>query len=332
VRISSSVTALSWIPSEAVQGLPKLPFSFGIAHYDDPPPDRIVDLDVMHRSDLFREANELRAWIEVDDDGTIVGHGHAGRGRIGSTRLKIGPTAISVRAVALPTLQQTEVGDGWVRFTQTAGGRTGAPAPRSVRGKPYFQWHSAIAWTTLSLIIYATGTSKHSLVGASPFPRHWIYDKDGNLVEKSATIDFDAWYREAHEQNTPWGAVDSPAFVTAAESAFERELSRDLMRDGSTPRPEELPEGEILVKQGDRGGELFLLLDGVLEVDVDGKPVAEIGPGAIVGERALLEAGARTATLRATTRCSVVRIAGDRVDPGQLVELAAGRRREEPEA
>lgn len=331
MRISSSVTALSWTPSEAVHGLPKLPFSFGLAHYDDPPPDRIVDLDVMHRSNLFRLANELRAWIDVDDDGNVVGHGHDGRGRIGENRLKLGPTAISVRAAALPTLREAEVGDGWVRFTQTAGARTGAPAPRAVRGKPYFQWHSAIAWTTLSLILYATGTSKHSLVGASPFPRHWIYDKNGDLVEKSATIDFDAWYREAHELNTPWGAVDSPAVVTAAESAFERELSRDLMRDGATPRPEELSAGDVLVKQGERGEELFLLLDGVVEVDVDGKTVAEIGPGAIVGERALLEAGARTATLRAATRCSVVRVAGDRVDAGDLVELAGGRRREEPE-
>jgi hypothetical protein len=331
MRISSSVTAISWIPSEAVAGLPKLPFSFGIAHYDDPPPDRIVDLDLMQKSDLFREANELRAWIDVDENGTIVAHGHAGGGRIGVTRLRIGPKELSVPAVGLPTLQDTEVGDGWVRFTQTAGGRTGAPAPRSVRGKPYFQWNSAIAWTTLSLILYADGTAKHALVGASPFPRHWVYDKDGNLVEKSATIDFDTWYREAHEQNTPWGDIDSPALVTPVESAFERELSRDLMRDGSTPRPEELTPGATLVVQGERGDELFLLLDGVLAVEVDGTTIAEVGPGAIVGERALLEEGMRTATLRATTPSKVVRIAGDRVDPGDLVELAAGRRREEEE-
>src|SRR5205807_1176538 len=209
-----------------------------------------------------REANELRAWIDVDDDGKITAHGHAGHGRIGVTRLRLGPKEISVRAVAMPTIQRVEVGDGWVRFTQTAGGRTGAPAPRSVRGKPYFQWSSAIAWTTLSLILYADGTSKHALVGASSFPRHWIYDSEGNLVEKSATIDFETWYREAHEQNTPWGDVDSPAVVTAAETTFERELSRDLMRDGAAPKPEELEPGTVLVEQGEAGNELFLLLDG----------------------------------------------------------------------
>src|SRR6266568_359498 len=255
MRIESSVTAISWIPSEAVEGLPKIPFSLGVAHYDDPPPDKLVDIETMHRSDLFREANELKAWIEVDDD-KIVDHSHAGRGRIGITRVRIGPKQISVPAVALPTLQETQVGDGWVRFTQTAGGRTGAPAPRSVRGKPYFQFHSAIAWTTLTLILYADGSAKHELTGASPFPRHWVYDKDGDLIEKSGVIDFEKWYREAHEQNTPWGAEDSPAVVSAVESELERELSLEIMREGE-PKPERLEAGQNLVEQGEAGDELF---------------------------------------------------------------------------
>jgi len=328
MRIASSVTSISWIPSEAVEGLPKLPFTFGIAHYDEAPPDRLVDIGTMHRADLFREANELKAWIEVDD-GRIVRHGHAGRGRIGVTRLRLGPKQITVPAVALPTLQSAEVGDGWVKFTQTAGGRTGAPAPRTVRGKPYVQWNSAIAWTTLTLIVYADGASKHAVAGASSFPRHWIYDKDGNLVEKSGTIDFDKWYRESHEQNTPWGSADSEAVITEVESALERELSHELMHGAETPKPGRLEAGETLVEQGDKGEELFLLLDGMLDVIVDGDVVAELGPGAIVGERALVEDGIRTATLRTATPAKVVRVPGDRVATPDLETLAAGRRREE---
>ena len=83
-------------------------------------------------------------------------------------------------AVKFPLIQpEPEVGDGWVRFVQTAGGRMGLPAPRRVRGKPYFQMASASAWTTLQLVVYADGQAKGSLVGASPFPRHWVYDADG---------------------------------------------------------------------------------------------------------------------------------------------------------
>ena len=327
--IESSVTAISWIPSEAVEGMPKLPFTMGVAHYDDPPPDVIEDLDALRDADAFREANELSAFVEVGEDGQITDYGHLGRGHIGVTRLKLGPREVSVAAVALPTIQGSpEVGDGWVRFTQTAGGRTGMPAPRRVRGKPFFRINSAIAWTTLALTIKTDGTSQHELAGASPFPRHWVYDKDGNLAQKSGVIDFDEWYRESHGENTPWGDEDSAAFVTACESALERELSSSIMRSGAASKPFRLDVDDTLTEQGEEGNELYLLLDGVLAVEVDGTTVAEIGPGAILGERAVVEGGKRTATLRAVTAAKVVSVSADQVDPSALEELAGTRREE----
>ena len=327
MRVESKVTSISWIPSEAVEGLPKVPFTMGVAHYDDAPPDRLVNIDLMHRADLFREANELNAWIDVEDD-RIVGHGHSGGGRIGITRLKVGPKELRVPAVAFPTLQDAEVGDGWVRFTQTAGGRTGAPAPRSVRGKPYFQWHSAIAWTTLQLTIHADGRTEHALTGASAFPRHWIYDENGALVGKSGTIDFDKWYRESHEANTPWGAEDSPALVTAVESELEREVSARLMGNGGA-KPRRVAEGETIFSQGDEDDDtLLLVLDGVLAAEVDGEVVGEVGPGAIVGERGALE-GQRTATLRARTPAKLMAFSASELEPAELAEVATGHARED---
>jgi hypothetical protein len=326
MRIESSVTAISWIPSEAVEGLPKIPFTMGVAHYDDPPPDVLDDLDALHEADAFREANELRAFIEVDDDGKITDYGHLGQGRIGVTRMKLGPREVSVAAVALPTIQgEPEVGDGWVRFKQTAGGRTGMPAPRRVRGKPFFQINSAIAWTTLALMIKADGSSEHELTGASPFPRHWIYDKDGKLVEKSGMIDFDQWYRESYGKNTPWGDEDSDAFVTEVESELERELARSIMRQGAASKPTRLEVDETLTEQGAPGDELYLVLDGVLAAEIDGETVAQIGPGAILGERSIVEGGKRTATLRAVTPAKVVTVEADQIEPSALEELA-GRR------
>jgi hypothetical protein len=324
MRIDSSVTSISWIPTEAVEGMPKMPFSAGVAHYDDPPPDTIEDIDAMREADLFREANELRAWIEVDDDGKIVDHGHEGRGHIGVTQLKLARREVSIPAVALPTLQpDPEVGNGWVKFVQTAGGRTGAPAPRRVRGKPFFQISSALAWTTLGLTIKADGSSEFEVIGASPFPRHWVYDHDGKLVHKSGLIDFKNWYREAFEPNTPWGGEDSEAVMTAVESELERELSAAIM--GSKPKPSRVKEGEALVEQGDPGDTLFLLFDGMLAVEVDGEPVAQVGPGSILGERAVIEGGARTATLRAMTPCKVITVPGDQIDPDHLAEVARTR-------
>ena len=203
----------------------------------------------------------------------------------------------------------------------------GLPAPRRVRGKPYVQIASASAWTTLQLVIYADGRSKGTLTGASPFPRHWIYDHEGALVEKSGTIDFEKWYRESHGENTPWGGEDTPAFVTAVETELERDLSASVMDVLKLPR-RRLEPGETLVEQGAQEDDLFLLLDGVLDVEVDGKPVAEVGPGAILGERALLEGGTRTATLRALTKCRVAVAAADQIDRASLEELSSGRHRE----
>ena len=330
MRIESSVTSISWIPSEAVEGLPKLPFTFGVAHYDDPPPDRVDQIETMHRADLFREANELKAWVEVEG-GKIVDYGHAGRGRIGLTRLKLGPKEIAVPAVAMPTLQNAEVGGSWVRFTQTAGGRTGMPAPRGVRGKPYFQINSAIAWTTLALTIHADGASESELAGASTFPRHWIYDSDGALVQKSGVIDFDKWYREAHMQNTPWGNEDSAAVVTAVESAMERDLSLEIMRGEDKRSAQRFSPGDLIVEQGETGVSsniVYLVLDGVLEVLVDGEVVGELGPGAIVGERAQLENGVRTASLRAKTAGKVIGVPGEELNREALEQVAAGRSHE----
>jgi hypothetical protein len=327
MRVESSVTSITWIPSEAIEGMPKLPFEMGIAHYDEPPPDRIIDLESMHEHDLFREANELHAWIETDD-GEITGHGYAGGGRIGVTRLKLLGREVSFAAVQYPVIQhEPEVGPDWVKFTQSAGGHMGLPAPRRVKGKPFFKIASASAWTTLELILYADGTSKARLAGASPFPRHWVYDDKGELVEKSGSIDFERWYRESHGRRTPWGEEDAPALTTAVESELERELSASIMREGAKLERRRLGEGETLVEQGDEGRELFLLLDGVLAVEIDGEPVAEIGPGAILGERALLE-GKRTATLRTTTPARVVVVPADAIDESALPQLAEAHRRE----
>jgi hypothetical protein len=330
MRIEKSVTAVTWIPSEAIEGMPKLPFELGITHYDPPPPDRLDegDLERLRDADRVREANELRAWVEIED-GKIVDSGYSGRALVGSTRVKLGRKSLAFAGVAYPLIQDVpEQGPDWVKFIQSAGGRMGLPAPRRVSGKPFFQIASASAWTTLQLIIYADGTAKHKLVGASPFPRHWVYDDDGKLAEKSGEIDFERWWRESFGPNTPWGGEDSPAVTSAVETELERELSRMVMASPKALERRELEEGQALVEQDEPGTDLFLVLDGMLNVEIDGEVVAQVGPGAILGVRASMEGGLRTATLRAATRCRVVIVPQDVVDQAEMVAIASGQRRE----
>jgi CRP-like cAMP-binding protein len=71
------------------------------------------------------------------------------------------------------------------------------------------------------------------------------------------------------------------------------------------------------------------VLDGVVRIDRDGEQLAEYGPGAILGERAYLEDGARTASLVAVTACQVAAVHVSHFDPSALAELASGHRREE---
>jgi hypothetical protein len=328
-RFESSVTAVSWIPSEAITGPSKIPFEVGVTHYDEPPPDRLEDLEQLRKSDRLREANELRAFIEVED-GQIVKAGHLGTGHIGATTVRVGPAALRFPAVHLPDIQaEPEVGPSSVRFVQTVGGRMGLPTPRPVPHKPFVQFWPSIAWTTLALTINADGSSSHELIGASPFPRHWVYDHEGSLVEKSGTIDFGKWFNNSFGDRTPWGDQDSPAVVAAVESALERSLSTGIMSGGARPTIRTIAEGENLVRQGQSGTEVFLILDGIFVVEVDDREVAEIGPGAVVGERAALINGRRTATLWARTPGRVASVPADTLDSDALGSLAATHRREE---
>lgn len=327
MRLESSVVSLSWIPSEAISGpAVKMPFELGFTRYDDIPPDHIDDLESLKTEERFRFANELRAWIEVED-GRIVDHGFSGDGHMVQTRLKIGKKQLLFQPTAYPVLQPApEVKGDRVRFLQTAGGRTGLPAPRRVRRAPYLQFSAPTCWTTLALEIAADGSSMHEVIGASSFPRHWIYDRNGDLTHKTGIIDFQTWYRESFGDRSPWDDVDSPALVSEVETALEREMSRTIM-SGKKPELRKLKEGASLVKQGDPGHELFLLLDGVLSVEINGEKVAELGPGAIVGELSSLGSGARTATLRAVTPARVAVARPDQIDRRALEDLAAGHDR-----
>jgi len=330
MKLSSSVTSLSWIPSEAVRGGTRLPFDAGIAHYDPAPPDHIGDLDELRRSDRFRFANRLSAWADFDDHGAVRSADYDGGGLIGSTTVHLGPVQHVFTAVALPDLRsEPEVGPGWVRFTQTAGGRTGMPAPRRVRRAPFVQWQAPLAWTTLRLTLYADGKSVGELAGASRFPRHWVYDDQGRLTTKSGLIDFTDWYRKSFGRATPWGHTDSPAFVTTVESALERDLSSKVMAGATRPTIKKVRAGTTLVAQGESGSDVYLVLDGVLRVEVDGNRLAEYGPGALLGERAFLEGGRRTSALVAVTECRVASVPAVSLERESLEELSSGHRRED---
>jgi hypothetical protein len=330
MRIESSVTSVSWIPSAAITGVTRVPFGLGVAHYDDPPPDEWKDLDSVLGPEGARFANNLGAWVEVED-GKITSYGQSGGGRVSSTLVRLRGMRVQVEAVGYPDLRPAPVaGEDFVRFTQTAGGRPGVPAPRLVKAPPFVKTEGPTVWTTLALTIYADGSTGHELVGASSFPRHWIYDSHGKLAGKSALIDFKTWYRTASLARSPWRGRENEVQAAGAETALERHLSLIIMREGGRPpRVTKVKAGDTILAEGETADDIILVLDGVVEVEAAGSVLASLGPGAVLGERASLEHGRRTATVRALTNSRIVTYLAADISPKDLRELATGHHRED---
>lgn len=76
---------------------------------------------------------------------------------------------------------------------------------------------------------------------------------------------------------------------------------RDLQRIAKATDELDLEAGRVLMEQGQRGMEAFVIVEGRAGVDINGVRVAEVGPGQAVGELALLDGGTRTATVTALT-------------------------------
>jgi CRP-like cAMP-binding protein len=63
--------------------------------------------------------------------------------------------------------------------------------------------------------------------------------------------------------------------------------------------------GTTIIDQGQTGREAFVVLDGTVTVRRNGRRVAELGPGAMIGELSLLDHGPRTATVTCDTDCEL---------------------------
>ncbi len=333
MRHESSITSVSWIPSEAIEGSQRLAFDAGMAHYDEPLPDAIEDLQELRDADRFRFANVLRGWIEVDEKGRISDFGQGGGGLMGATTVKLGPVARTFEAIGLPDIAPKPVkGEGWVRFTQTAGGRTGVPAPRRVRRKPFVQWQAPLVWTTLSLTLHADGRVQGQMTGASKFPRHWVYDEELRLSHKSGLADFKDWYRKSFGRHTPWGDTDSKALVTAVETrARARRSRRRSCRAGTSRRSARSRPAMRSSGRASAARRCSCCSTACCASRRTAVRLAEYGPGALLGERAALEEGLRTSTLVAVTPCRVAAVEARELDRGALRELSKDHRRTKPD-
>jgi CRP/FNR family cyclic AMP-dependent transcriptional regulator len=81
-----------------------------------------------------------------------------------------------------------------------------------------------------------------------------------------------------------------------------------LEGSAATPGFEVYEPGDIIIQQGERADYVFNMSSGVAEVLVDAVPVGRIGEGEIFGAMAALTHADRSATVKAKTTCSVVKV------------------------
>ena len=286
MRVESSVTTVSWIPSEAVTGpVLKGTFESGFTSYDEPPPDAIDDLEAWRDAGRFRFANRLSAWVEIED-GRIVDAGYAGGGMMGSTTVHLAKLRATFEPVELPDLQQAARAQrhrGPLRADHRrshrpartpAGQAPAVPAVPRADGVDDARAHHPRR--------RHAPTSRCSARASSPVtgcttPRARSRPRSGWRTSRTGTA--------TRSASTPRGVSTSrrPSSPRSRPRSSGRCRSRSC-RAVSEPEIRTVKQGKYLVQQGDPGDSLFLLLDGVLSVIIDGEAVAELGPGVILGE------------------------------------------------
>ncbi len=102
---------------------------------------------------------------------------------------------------------------------------------------------------------------------------------------------------------------DAKIELIAKVPLFAGLAKQQLTRVASIADEIDLPEGKILTRQGERGREFFILLEGEAEVRRNGRKLATRRTGEFFGEIALISDIPRVATVTATTpvRALVIR-------------------------
>lgn len=89
---------------------------------------------------------------------------------------------------------------------------------------------------------------------------------------------------------------------------FDGCSGRELAQVAAIAQQIDVPEGTVMIREGEPGRDFFALVEGSVDVRKGKRRIAALGPGDFVGEIALLTDAPRTATVRATSPVSALRM------------------------
>jgi CRP-like cAMP-binding protein len=93
----------------------------------------------------------------------------------------------------------------------------------------------------------------------------------------------------------------------ATTSLMEGLPPKDLARVAGFFRTESFPRGAVLIRKGDPGLDLYIILEGMVEVSYPGpapgesRVLATLGPGNVIGDISFLDSGPRSADVTCAT-------------------------------
>lgn len=87
---------------------------------------------------------------------------------------------------------------------------------------------------------------------------------------------------------------------------FEKLGGRQLEAVGRVADTVDLPAGKVLMRQGDMGAEMFVLVAGGAQVERAGREAIDVGPGTILGEMSLVAEAPRVATVTLTEPSTLI--------------------------
>lgn len=102
---------------------------------------------------------------------------------------------------------------------------------------------------------------------------------------------------EGIEKSIKSNLLENAPFLASADSALIQEIAGYL-------EPKKYAEGEVLIREGEEGTTFFLIEEGFVDVSKEGSQVADLGPGACIGEGSLITNRACSATVTARTETS----------------------------
>lgn len=98
----------------------------------------------------------------------------------------------------------------------------------------------------------------------------------------------------------------TPLQYLAQVPLFSSCSTRDLGKIAKAADRIDMVAGTTIITQGTAGKQAFVLLSGSATVKRNGKKIATVQAGAIVGELSLLDRGSRTATVVCDTDCELL--------------------------